>query len=120
MATLVALMSSASAVAAGVAQAEEGWYGRADVGYSVDGHISAFGSEFDLRDGGFGGGKAILQSVGRDYETIRRGRWVVSDDPLFFKGEAHAGTIANTPSLVKKTDFLILPARFQYPLWSAS
>src|SRR5687768_3500762 len=44
-ATLVALMGMASGAGAGAASATEGWYGRLDVGYSVDG-------ELDLDQGG--------------------------------------------------------------------
>jgi outer membrane protein OmpA-like peptidoglycan-associated protein len=43
------------------AEATEGWYGRVDAGYSVDGQLTAFSSDFDLDDdwmasGGFGYG----------------------------------------------------------------
>ncbi len=46
----LALAALLSALGAGAAQATEGWYGRADVGYSVDGHLEAFDTEFDLDD----------------------------------------------------------------------
>src|SRR5262245_61236844 len=32
------------------AHATEGWYGRADVGYSVDGHVTLDDTDFDLDD----------------------------------------------------------------------
>jgi outer membrane protein OmpA-like peptidoglycan-associated protein len=46
----LALAALLSALGAGAAQATEGWYGRVDVGYSVDGHLEAFDTEFDLDD----------------------------------------------------------------------
>ena len=43
---LAALMAGAS----GVANATEGWYGRADVGYSTSGSFDIDGAEFDLEN----------------------------------------------------------------------
>lgn len=45
-----ALAALLLAVGAGTAAAEEGWYGRADVGYSVAGELTAFGSDYDLEN----------------------------------------------------------------------
>jgi len=46
----LALAALVCGLAAAPAQATEGWYGRADVGYSVGDHIEAFDTEFDLED----------------------------------------------------------------------
>lgn len=46
----IALAALLAAMVAGPAHATEGWYGRVDAGYSVDGELTAFGFDFDLDD----------------------------------------------------------------------
>jgi OOP family OmpA-OmpF porin len=46
----LALAALLSALSVGAAQATEGWYGRVDVGYSIDGEIELDDTDFDLED----------------------------------------------------------------------
>ncbi|HYD72120.1 MAG TPA: outer membrane beta-barrel protein [Candidatus Binatia bacterium] len=46
----LALAALLSALGVGAAQATEGWYGRVDVGYTVDGEIELDDADFDLED----------------------------------------------------------------------
>jgi OOP family OmpA-OmpF porin len=46
----LALAALLSALSVGAAQATEGWYGRIDVGYTVDGEIELDDTDFDLED----------------------------------------------------------------------
>ena len=46
----VALAALITAMEVGAAQADEGWYGRVDAGYSVDGEIELDDTSFDLED----------------------------------------------------------------------
>ncbi|HET9230484.1 MAG TPA: outer membrane beta-barrel protein [Vitreimonas sp.] len=46
----LALAALLSALGVGAAQATEGWYGRVDVGYTVDGEIELDDTDFDLED----------------------------------------------------------------------
>jgi outer membrane protein OmpA-like peptidoglycan-associated protein len=73
--TKTAALAALMAGAGGAAHATEGWYGRADVGYSVDGYVDANDVEFDTDNdwsGHLGIGYAFLSGFRAEGELSHR------------------------------------------------
>ncbi len=83
-----AALSACILGATGAAHATEGWYGRADVGYSVDGALEVTGGDFDFDDdwsGHLGAGYAFQNGFRLEGELSHR-----RNDFSDFAGDAKA------------------------------